>query len=104
MKILVIISQTLSLYVSFSFYSVIGVRGFKGLRFEQDDSWVYYYGGAIRVKLGLALLSIGLGLISYRSEKKINFGFYGFLIGIVALLIIGIIFLIGIIWFLTLWF
>jgi hypothetical protein len=39
-------------FVSFSFYSVIGVRGFTGLRFEQDDEWVYYYGGAIRVKLG----------------------------------------------------
>jgi hypothetical protein len=52
--------------------------------------------------LGLAILSIGLGLISYHSEKKISFGFYGFVIGIVALLIIGFIFLIDIIGFLTL--
>lgn len=52
--------------------------------------------------LGLAILSIGLGLISYHNEKKISFGFYGFVIGIVALLIIGFIFLIGIIGFLTL--
>ena len=52
--------------------------------------------------LGLAILSIGLGLILYHSEKKISFGFYGFVIGIVALLIIGFIFLIGIIGFLTL--
>ena len=51
--------------------------------------------------LGLAILSIGLGLISSHSEKQISFGFYGVIIGIVALLIIGIFFLIGIIWFIS---
>jgi hypothetical protein len=51
--------------------------------------------------LGLAILAIGLGLMAYHSEKKISFGFYGFIIGIIALVIIGFIFFIGIIWFLT---
>ena len=51
---------------------------------------------------GLAIHSIGLGLISSHSEKKISFGFYGVIIGIVALSIIGTFFLIGIIGFLTL--
>jgi len=41
-------------YVAYTFYSVIGVRGFTGLRFEQKDGWVYYYGAALRVKLGSA--------------------------------------------------
>ncbi len=39
-------------FKSFTFYSVIGVRCFTGLRFEQDDGWIYYYGAAVRVKLG----------------------------------------------------
>lgn len=42
-------------YISYTFYSVIGIRGFTGLRFEQKDDWIYYYGAALRVKLGSAV-------------------------------------------------
>jgi len=52
--------------------------------------------------LGFAILSIGLGSISYRREKMKSFGYYGFIIGIVALSIIVIIFLISLIGKLTL--
>jgi hypothetical protein len=49
--------------------------------------------------LGLAIFSVGLGLISYHNEKKISFGFYGIVLGSIVLIIIGLFFLIGIAWF-----
>jgi hypothetical protein len=51
--------------------------------------------------LGLAILSIGLGLMSYNKEKKISYGFYGVIIGLIAFMIISIFFLVGFIWIIT---
>jgi len=48
------------------------------------------------INLGFPILSIGLGLIAYHSEKKVSFGFYAFIIGAVALFIFAFFFLLGI--------